>query len=95
MYSTLPADPLIPNISYLICNVLYFHNYFMVLHNKYQTDYRICVCLAFYNNLTDYLFDDLEAVQRSALKIIFPPTTYDEALSRTGFRQELAERSFK
>ena len=50
--------------------------------------------------ITNYLSDDLETIQRRALKIIFPRMTYDEALSRTGFqtlyasRQELTERLF-
>ena len=58
-------------------------------------------CPVFPNQLTNYLSDDLEAIQRRALKIIFPRTTYDEALSRTGFqtlyarRQELTERLFR
>ena len=42
-------------------------------------------CPVFHNKVTNYLSDDLEAIQRRALKIIFPRTTYDEALSRTGF----------
>ena len=69
----------------------------------YQTNYRICVTgyAVFHNSLTNYISNELEAIQQRALKIILPRTSYGEALSRTGLqtpyarRQELTESLFR
>ena len=37
-------------------------------------------CPAFHNSLTDYLSNDLESIQKRALRIIIPWTSYSEAL---------------
>ena len=55
----------------------------------------------FHNSLTNYLSNELEAIQQRALKIILPWTSYGEALSRVGLqtlyarRQELTESLFR
>jgi hypothetical protein len=55
----------------------------------------------FHDSLTQYLSDDLESIQRRAMKIIFPGITYDEALSITNVqrlktrRQELSNKLFQ
>ena len=54
-------------------------------------------CPVFHNSLTNYLSNELVAIQQRALKIILPRTSYGEALSRMGLqtlyarRQELTE----
>ena len=58
-------------------------------------------CPVFHNSLTNYLSNELEAIQQRALKIIFPRSSYGETLSRTGLqtlyarRQELTESWFR
>ena len=58
-------------------------------------------CPVFHNNLTNYLSNELEAIQQRALKIILPRTSYDQALSRMGLqtlyarRQKLTESLFR
>ena len=37
----------------------------------------------FHDSLTQYLSDDLESIQKRAMKIIFPGITYNEALNIT------------
>ena len=55
------------------------------------------VCPAFHNSLTNYLSNDLESIQKRALRIIIPWMSYSEALSIAGLqplyarRQELTE----
>jgi hypothetical protein len=55
----------------------------------------------FHDSLTQYLSDDLESIQRRAMKIIFPGITYDEALSITNVqrlktrRQKLSNKLFQ
>ena len=57
-------------------------------------------CPAFHNSLTNYLSNDLESIQKRALRIIIPWTSYSEALSIAGLqplyarRQELTESLF-
>ena len=57
-------------------------------------------CPVFHNSVTNYLSNELEAIQQRALKIILPRTSYGEALSRMGLqtlyaRQELTESLFR
>ena len=58
-------------------------------------------CPAFHNSLTNYLSNDLESIQKRALRIIIPWTSYSEALSIVGLqplyarRQELTESLFR
>ena len=58
-------------------------------------------CPVFHNSLTNYLSNELEAIQQRALKIIFSRSSYGETLSRTGLqtlyarRQELTESFFR
>ena len=49
-------------------------------------------CPVFHNSLTNYLSNELEAIQQRALKIILPRTSYGEALSRTGLQTLYARR---
>ena len=55
----------------------------------------------FHNSLTQYLSDDLESIQKRAIKIIFPGITYNEALNITNVqklktrRQELTNKLFQ
>ena len=54
----------------------------------------------FHDSLTQYLSDDLESIQKRAMKIIFPGITYNEALNITNVqklktrRQELTNKLF-
>ena len=41
-------------------------------------------CALFYNSLPQYLSNDLEYCQKRALRIIYPYTSYDQALKETG-----------
>ena len=58
-------------------------------------------CPVFHNSLTNYLSNELEAIQQRALKIIFSRSSYGETLSRIGLqtfyarRQELTESLFR
>jgi hypothetical protein len=58
-------------------------------------------CPAFHNSLTNYLSNDLESIQKRALRIIIPWTSYSEALSIAGLqllyarRQEFTESLFR
>jgi hypothetical protein len=59
-------------------------------------------CPAFHNSLTNYLSNDLESIQKRALRIIIPLTSYSEALSIAVLqplyyarRQELTESLFR
>ncbi len=56
--------------------------------------YTICIrpileyaCPAFHDSLTIYLPNDLEMIQKRALRIIFPSVPYDEALNIAGLQQ--------
>ncbi|XP_046861508.1 uncharacterized protein LOC124454801 [Xenia sp. Carnegie-2017] len=60
--------------------------------------YKTCIrpvleyaCPVFHNSLTLYLSDDLESVQKRALKIILPHQEYENALQFTNL-QRLSER---
>jgi hypothetical protein len=60
--------------------------------------YKSCIrpvleyaCPVFHNSLTLYLPNDLESVQKRALKIILPHHNYENALKSTNF-QRLSER---
>lgn len=55
----------------------------------------------FHDSLTSYLANDIESVQKRAMRIIFPWTPYDDALTCAGLktlstrRGELTEKLFK
>ena len=57
-------------------------------------------CQVYYNSLPKYLSDDLERLQKRALRIILPEKTYAAALESSGLatmhdrRQSLTERLF-
>ena len=71
------------------------------------TFYKTCIrpvseyaCQVYHNSLPKYLSDDLERLQKRALRIILPEKTYAAALESTGLammhdrRQTLTERLF-
>ena len=74
----------------------------------YSNFYRTCIrpvaeyaCQAYHNSLPAYLSDDLERIQRRALRIIYPFCSYREALTLSGLtslksrRESLTTRLFK
>ena len=76
--------------------------------NELLCFYRTCIrpvaeyaCQAYHNSLPAYLSDDLERIQRRALRIIYPFCSYREALTLSGLtslksrRESLTTRLFK
>ena len=49
-------------------------------------------CRVFHTALTKYLSDDLERLQKRAMRIIFPELSYSEALDTSGLDSLLARR---
>ena len=60
----------------------------------------VYACQVFHNGLSEYLSDELQKIQRRALRIIFPDLGYQEALKECNIttlhqrRQWLTERLF-
>ena len=58
-------------------------------------------CPVFHDSIPDYLADELESVQKCAMRIIFPFRPYNEALHESGLvrlsdrRQDIVDRLFK
>ena len=58
-------------------------------------------CPVFHDSLPVYLSNDLERIQKRAMRIIYPPTSYQEALAIAGLvpfvvrRQQLTDKLFK
>ena len=67
---------------------------------KCQTLGLLVTCQVFPNSLPTYLSDELEKLQRRALRIIYPDISYAAALKKSNLvtlyirRQELTKRSF-
>ena len=57
-------------------------------------------CLVYHNSLTNYLSDDLERLQKRAMRIIYTELRFTEALEKAGLqtlfkrRQDITERFF-
>ena len=60
-----------------------------------------CACACLNNSLPQYLSDDLECYQKRALKIIYPHSSYVQALEETGLkslyerREEISSKLFR
>ena len=76
--------------------------------NEFVQFYRTCIrpiaeyaCPLFHDGLPVYLSHEVEAVQKRAMRIIFPSLMYDEALVKTSLvalshrRQALTDKMFK
>ena len=69
--------------------------------NELLCFYRTCIrpvaeyaCQAYHNSLPAYLSDDLERIQRRALRIIYPFCSYREALTLSGRQTYMTTESF-